>query len=217
MSEEELLACSFDAEVSQRQFLLRQNPVDGKLNLFVGDRGVRSQQRETEGPQILQRCSIRVANEKKRSGLVGLGEQRLAGEAKLQKPPCTLIPQITLIGKQDQGSIAPIDLEKGLHKIAGPLAQGPENPLVLAAGRKRRSAMPLTPVISPKRLDLRILGFVHCRGLSHVISQSGFEIAAEQILRNEALTMLERAKALAVEVIDDAQPADLRRSSGELA
>src|SRR5262249_32813481 len=144
-------------------------------------------------------------------------EEGLARKAKLQKPPNTLIPQVALIGKQNQASIAPIDLEKGVQIITGLLAQGPENPLVLAAGGKWCSATPLTPVVPPERLDFRFLGFVHARGLGHVIAHSRFEITAEQILGNEALTVLERAKSLAVEVIDDPQPADLRGGSAELA
>src|SRR5215472_11733741 len=102
MSEEKLVARSLDAKVRQRQLLLSQYPVDRALDPFVCHRGVRGQQREAEAPQILQRCSICVANEKKRSRLVGVWKEGLAREAELQQPPYAFVPQVALIGKQNQ-------------------------------------------------------------------------------------------------------------------
>ena len=71
--------------------------------------------------------------------------------------------------------------------------------------------VPVAPVLLPEGLHPGVAGAVELAGPGQVVAQRDLEVAAHEVLHQEALAVLERAEPLRVEVVDHPQPLHLGR------
>ena len=153
---------------------------------------------------------VELAREQERARLVADGHEARHADDVLQVLLHALVPEPALVREHLERAPARLGAEHRAAVIARVLAQPADDGLVPLRAGVGVPAIPLAPVLLPERLHPRVVGVVELARAREHVPERDLEVAAHQVLHDEALTVLQRPEALRVEVVHDAEPADLR-------
>src|SRR5205814_10197605 len=100
------------------------------------------------------------------------------------------VPEKALQLEDRHHAEAAIDVQKGAFEVTRIFAQAPKQGRVSLSRLVRRAQLPLTPVVAPERLHLRVIRSVQLAGSGEERLQRPLPVAAQQVAGDEPLTVL---------------------------